>query len=163
MKKVLEKKHLLNGNIRVFECELIHNNQSVGILKYILEKQYNVSGLILPQSSITYAFYWIDRPYTLYRWYHDSKNIGNYFNIADQIVLNDSEFEWRDIVVDVLYRSDDLPIILDEDELPKDIPTDLLEYIHSAKCHIFENYQDIITETDQLLKLYSNFLVPEKN
>ncbi|MBU0713464.1 DUF402 domain-containing protein [bacterium] len=157
MKKILEKKYLLNGDIRVYNCELIYNNQSFGILKYILEKQYNVSGLILPQSSITFAFYWIYRPYTLYRWYHNKKNIGNYFNIADQIVLNDSEFEWRDIVVDVLYRSDDLPIILDEDELPTDMPDHLLEYIHSAKRQIIENYQDIITETDQFLKQYCNF------
>ncbi|MDO9548399.1 MAG: DUF402 domain-containing protein [Candidatus Marinimicrobia bacterium] len=163
MKKILEKKHLINGDIRVYDCELIYNNQSFGILKYVLEKQYNVSGLILPQSSIAYAFYWINRPYTLYRWYHDGKNIGNYFNIADQIVLNDSEFEWRDLAVDILYLTDNLPKVLDEDELPSETPDHLLEYIYSAKSQIIEKYQNIITETDQLLKQYSNFLVPDKN
>jgi len=157
MKKILEKKYLLNGDIRVYDCELIYKNHKLGILKYVLEKQYNVAGLILPGASVTYAFYWIDRPYTLYRWYYKEKNIGNYFNIADQIVLNDSEFEWRDLTVDILYLPDNLPKVLDEDELPSDIPNHLLEYIDLAKKHVIENYQGIIAETDQLLRLYINF------
>lgn len=163
MKRALEKIHLLNGNIRVYRCELIYNNQSLGILKYNLEKQYEVAGLILPKLSITYAFYWINRPYTLYRWYFKGKNIGNYFNIADQVVLSDSEFEWRDIVIDILYRQDGLPNILDEDELPTDLPDYLLEYIGSAKSQIIENYQDILAETEQLLKQYGNFPILDKN
>ena len=157
MKKILEKKHLLNGDTRVYDCELIYKNHKLGILKYVLEKQYDVSGLILPIASVTYAFYWIDRPYTLYRWYYRGKNIGNYFNIADQIVLNDSEFEWRDLTVDILYLPDNLPKVLDEDELPSEISSHLLEYINTAKKDVIEKFQGIMAETDQLLRQYGNF------
>lgn len=152
MQIVSEIKHLLNGGKRVYKCELIYKDRASGILKYVLERQYEVSGLILPAKSVTYAFYWSARPYTLYRWYYNEKNIGNYFNIADRIELKDAEFSWRDLVVDILIQSEQEPVILDEHELPADIQASLLEYIHSATNFVLKSYKDILAETDILLK-----------
>ena len=62
-----EVKHLLSGEVRTFDCELIFLDEDFGILRYILEKPYVVNNQILPKNTQTYAFYWESQPFTLYR------------------------------------------------------------------------------------------------
>lgn len=157
MPVVIEKKKLLNGITRQYECERILYTRNFGILKYVLEKPYQVARLVLPQNTVTMAFYWCDRPYTLYRWYFQQNNIGNYFNIADRIVLQETEFRWRDLVVDILiYQNRELEI-LDWEELPAEIPVDLYSYILSATEQVKSNYLSTIKETDEILKALPRF------
>ncbi len=151
MNKCLEIKHILAGGKQIFECELIYTDYQFGILKYVLEKSYTVSNLELPEGTITYAFYWVDRPYTLYKWYDGRKNLANYFNIADRITLSDNKFEWRDLIVDVLISPKGIVEVLDEDEIPEDIDLEIKKYIYQNKEYILREYPQIILETDQIL------------
>ena len=151
MQQIIEKKILLNGDIREFKCSLIHRGDGFGILRYIVDKPHNVSGLILPVKTVTCGFYWTDRPYTLYRWYYGGQNIGNYFNIADFVEITNTEFVWRDLVLDILCQPGKNPMILDEDELPPDIREELLEYINSSVRLILEDYEKIIVETEAMI------------
>jgi len=154
MTRFREKKKLLNGNEVIYECELLTASEKFGILKYILEKKYKVNSLILPKGSTTYAFYWVERPYTLYKWYDiNGKILGNYFNIADLIKLTENEFEWRDLVVDVLVSPEGALEVLDEDELPDDIDKKLMRYIENSKNLILQEYKFIIKETDELISM----------
>lgn len=157
MPVVIEKKKLLNGITHQYECERILYTRNFGILKYVLDMPFQVARLVLPQNTVTMAFYWCDRPYTLYRWYFQQHNIGNYFNIADRIVLQETEFRWRDLVVDILiYQNRELEI-LDWEELPAEIPVDLYSYILSATEQVKSNYLSTIKETDEILKALPRF------
>ncbi len=151
MMSCLEIKHLLNGTNRQYPCELIHYRQKFGILKYILESTVKVSTLTLSTGTVTYAFYWSERPYTLYRWYHDGKYLGSYFNVADQIVIKKNIIEWLDLAVDILVLPDNILEVLDEDELPESISLQLKQYINSTKEFIVHNYNSILDETDKIL------------
>ncbi|MCK4716639.1 MAG: DUF402 domain-containing protein [Candidatus Marinimicrobia bacterium] len=151
MNKCLEIKHILAGEKRIFECELIYTDYKFGILKYVLEKSYTVSNLLLPKGTITYAFYWVDRPYTLYKWYDGRKNLANYFNIADRITLLVNKFEWRDLIVDILISPKGIVEVLDEDEIPEGIDLEIKKYIYQNKEYILREYPQIILETDQIL------------
>ena len=155
MNKCLEIKNLLAGGKRIFECELIYTDYQFGILKYVLEKSYTVSNLLLPEGAITYAFYWVDRPYTLYKWYQGRKNLANYFNIADRITLSDNKFEWRDLIVDILISPKGIVEVLDEDELPDTISEKLRTYIFDSVVLIKNNLHGICQETCQLLEQYA--------
>lgn len=150
-----EKKHLLNGKVILYDCELITVSKEFGILKYFVDREYKVGSIVLQPGIVTYGFYWTDRPYTLYKWF-DKKGevVGNYFNIADSILLTPQEFSWRDLVVDILVLPSGGVEVLDEDEIPHSLDEGLNKYIESSKQMILQHYQEIIPETTLIIKQF---------
>ncbi|MFH1213465.1 MAG: DUF402 domain-containing protein [Candidatus Neomarinimicrobiota bacterium] len=122
-----------------------------GILRYILRESIIVNKLKLPENTVTYGFYWQNRPYTLYRWFDPQGfHLGDYFNIADSVHLSPEQFEWRDLIVDVFISQQGRATVLDEDELPADLDIDLSACIHRATEHIIRNYTNILSEASLL-------------
>jgi hypothetical protein len=147
-----EVKHLLlTGETRIFYCERLFFQKDCGILKYVLENTVTVNNQILPQNTVTYGFYWRNRPYTLYRWFDpQGVRLGDYFNIADHVNLSPSQFEWRDLIVDIFISPQGVINVLDEDELPPDLEGKLARYIHQATGHVLQNFASILSESDRL-------------
>jgi hypothetical protein len=151
-----ETKILLSGDVHRYACTLLHQDNTFGILRYVIDREYRVGSVRLMPSDVTYGLYWTDRPYTLYIWHvKDSDASAYYFNIADRILLSENEFQWRDLILDILIDSGGIVQILDENELPPDLSTDLRSYILTAKTNVLTHYRDIIIETDILVKQYS--------
>ena len=150
---ILEKKILLSGEVRTYSCELVHFAKDFGILKYVIIRDYDISGVKLRPGDITFALYWTDRPYTLYIWHlNPQKDTAYYFNIADRITIQPTEFIWRDLVVDILVDTQRDVHVLDEDELPSDLSPELADYIRMAREHILTHFRNIIQEADTLIK-----------
>jgi hypothetical protein len=150
-----EKKILLTGEVLTFPCELLYLDDRMGVLRYVIDRPYDISGIKLFPGDITIALYWIDRPYTLYIWIwrlNQGKDTVYYFNIADRISLQPKEFIWRDLVVDVLVDAQKNVHVLDENELPHNLDVDLSHYIQSAKTLILREYHEIIREADAAIK-----------
>jgi len=144
------KKYLLGGEI-VYPCELITLRDGFGILKYLVDRQHIVGSLIIPPDTVSYAFYWTDRPYVLYSWFHkDSRAIGYYFNVADSVFLSIQEFSWRDLIVDILVLPAGQIEVLDEDEIPASLDPDMKKHIESVRELILQNHQTIIDETSEI-------------
>jgi hypothetical protein len=153
--RCIETKILLTGAVHQYPCELLYFENTFGILRYAVDKEYHVSGMRLVPGDVTLALYWTDRPYTLYIWQMNaSKRAAYYFNIADNISLLPGEFRWRDLAVDILIDSAGTVHVLDEDELPADLPVKLQCSILAAKAHVLTRYRDIIIEANSLLKKY---------
>ncbi len=153
MTRCLEKKILLSGAVQLYDCELLCLEKNFGILKYVLDRAYTVHGIDLLPGDVTFAFYWTDRPYTLYVW--NLRRTGEkiyYFNIADNIVLSAGEFAWRDLVVDLLVDPRGNVHILDEEELPPLLPPGLLNSIEHTKNRLLSSYREIIEEALSLLR-----------
>jgi len=148
----IEKKLTLSGAVNSFECELLRLDIGLGVLKYVIDREYTVGPIILRPRDITYALYWIDRPYTLYIWRLKERQLIYYFNVADSVSLRADEIVWRDLSLDVLVDADRMVHVLDEDELSPGLPSVLLAYIQSAKAHILNRYQDIILEANAILR-----------
>ncbi len=148
-----EKKLSLSGSIKRYECQLITLNSDYGVLKYRLQQAARVSTLTLAPGTTTYGVYWTRRPYNVYRWVRtDSTLIGSYFNIADSVCLQPTEFAWRDLVVDVLIRANGVAETLDEDELDPDLDDGTLCYIQATKTHILAEQDAILAEVDWILR-----------
>jgi hypothetical protein len=148
----IEKKLTLSGAIEVFECKLLHVDNGFGALKYVIDREYTVNGITLHPGDITYALYWNTRPYTLYIWHTNGKQIHYYFNIADNISIQPKEIAWRDLSIDILIDADGNVHVLDEDELPLGLPAGLVGYIQSAKAHVLDHYKQIVFEVRSILK-----------
>jgi hypothetical protein len=146
MRLCIEKKTLLSGEVHTYPCELLHYESGSGILRYVIDREYDIHGVKLSPGDETIALYWEGRPYTLYVWRRRAvQDTAYYFNIADRISLTPQEFIWRDLTVDILVDGRGVHV-LDEDELPSDLDTGFLRSIREAQAHILSNYPRIINE-----------------
>lgn len=153
----IEKKQTLSGEIQTYSCELVRLDDDFGVLKYVIDRNYTVAGIRLAPGDMTYAFYWTDRPYTLYTWNSSGNDaIVYYFNVADRIVLSQGEFSWRDLAVDILIDGQGKPHVLDEHELPAGLDDELAGYIEKAKDHLLTHFRDIIKEAEEHIASYSS-------
>jgi len=147
----IETKLTLSGEAKTYRCELLHYESGFGILRYIIEREYDIQGLKLAPGDETIALYWEGRPYTLYVWRGKAaQDTAYYFNIADRIVLTPQEFLWRDLAVDILVDQAGVHV-LDEHELPADLDDELGRSIQKTKEHLVENHRAIIAEADAVV------------
>lgn len=155
MKSCKEKKRFLSGDEVTYNCKLITLSKKFGILKYIVDKKQQVGSLTLQSGTISYGFFWQDRPYILYKWFDKNGDVlGDYFSLADSVKLSENEFFWRDLIIDILVLPTGKVEVLDEDEIPKSLDKKLRTYIESAKQMLLNNWQTIITETNAILNQY---------
>jgi predicted RNA-binding protein associated with RNAse of E/G family len=156
MRTCRERKRYLSGAEVVFECELVALEDRFGILKYVLDRRWQVHGLTLHPGTLTYAFYWLDRPYNLYWWLDGSgETVGYYINLADSVQLSAREFAWRDLVIDLLVLPGGRIRLIDEEELPDGLEQGLLSYIQAGKRLLLRDYKAIIEEATALLQRYT--------
>ncbi|MBN1620759.1 DUF402 domain-containing protein [candidate division WOR-3 bacterium] len=156
MKKCLEKKFKLSGKVDEFLCELIDINDTEALLKYRIEKNIAVAGILLSPGDITAAFYSYDKPFVLYRWLSpDCSFIADYINIADRVKIEPNIIQWRDLELDILFYPDGTYEILDEDELPQDISCQLIKYIQKAKRCVLDNYIKISERAEKAVGKFS--------
>ena len=147
----------LSGGEAVFECELIGLEAGCGILRYVINKPARVDSVSLEPGSVTYAFYWQDRPFNLYWWREpDQRTIAYYFNLADSVKLSRREFLWRDLVVDILILPDGRLFVLDRDELPSGLDSHLRAYIESAQTLVVDSHASLVAEAERVLAEFSS-------
>jgi len=147
MPPCLEKKTTLSGDTKSYPCERLHYEPGFGVLRYVIDREYDISGVKLAPGDETIALYWEDRPYNLYVWRRSASPAPvYYFNVADRISLLPHEFVWRDLAVDILVDSRGA-LVLDKHELPADLDADLRRYIRRATTLILSTHDDIIRET----------------
>lgn len=149
-----EVKKIFGGKKKIYPCKLLQLNENRGVLKYKLKKVHHVQNIILKPDYITYAFYWPEKPFNLYKW-EDQEGYpqGNYFNVADKVRLSRESFFWRDLFVDILVTSgEQKTYIIDEEEIPENIDRRLKEHIFDSQRYILQNYSRIIAETDRIVE-----------
>jgi hypothetical protein len=134
-------------------CELVSLDGGIGILRYVIDRSYDIAGFVLAPGDVTLAVFWQDRPYTLYIWYRKKQgDRAHYFNLADSVSLRPDEFIWRDLIVDILVDPSGAVRVLDENELPPLLPANLSAYIKAACEVVLADFRDIIKEVDGLLR-----------
>ncbi|MBN1150378.1 DUF402 domain-containing protein [candidate division WOR-3 bacterium] len=149
MKSIIERKIKLSGETEDFQCEIIEIFPDKAILKYTIEKETSVAGLVLSPGDVTRAYYSEKEPYVLYRWFSKkSVFMGDYFNIADSVKISGDCVRWRDLEIDLLFLQNGTHLVLDEDKLPENISLELKKYIDNAVDFIVRNYESIVGEFD---------------
>ncbi len=154
MTACLERKQTLSGKEQIFACDLVRYEPGFGILRHVIDREYDIGGTGLLPGDVTWGLFWEDRPYTLYIWNLEREGGRiHYFNVADSVTLSPEEFVWRDLAVDVLIDAAGDVQILDEHELPPGLSPDLSEYIARTKQHILSRFREILVETAGLVPL----------
>ncbi len=104
----------------------------------------------MPCGTTSYGYFWEQRNYNVYHFVDvNGETLGLYFNISDATRISDEQIYWRDLVVDLLVKSDGSCQVLDEHELPADISGDLLQLIFRVRDQIVERAGQIREEVER--------------
>ena len=107
----------------------------------------------LPAGGPTYGFFWEGRPYNLYWWLAaEHQTLGYYFNLGDRLTIGPEELSWRDLWVDILVVPGQAPLILDEEEVPRDLAPVLAIYLAQAKALVLRGWPDVVAEARGILE-----------
>jgi predicted RNA-binding protein associated with RNAse of E/G family len=140
----------LSGQEKRFECMTLAHEGSHLLVLFVAAANMHVHGVDLPAGTVTFGHFWTGRPYNVYHWLDAAtgSTIGAYVNLSDNTSISDERLEWRDLIVDLLLMPDGRATVLDEDELPLDLPPALRLQIASAQASVLASRSDLIAELE---------------
>lgn len=148
---ILEIKRTLDGREKRFDCRLLARSpdgRHAAVL-WIAPAPMHVHGVDLPAGTVSVGHFWTDRHYNVYHWLDPAgKTLGYYFNICDRTLIGPDVIEWRDLVVDVLALPDGRLDLLDEHELPAELPPGVAADITDGKRAILERPATVLAEIE---------------
>jgi predicted RNA-binding protein associated with RNAse of E/G family len=132
---VLERKIRLDGTHDDFVCErLLLRPGERAILRYRVDREWRIAdgALVVPKGAHNLAHYWMDRPYNVYHFVEAGRTLAYYCNVAEPTAIRDDLVEYVDLAVDVLIDPKGTASVLDEDELPADLPSERRKHVARA-------------------------------
>lgn len=123
--RVTERKTRLDGSVVEFVCEgLAIEAGRRAVLRYVTDREWRLAGtdLVVPEGTVTIAHYWVERPYNVYHWIADGRTLPYYCNVVEGTTIAADLVAYTDLVVDVLIDRRGSALVLDEEDLPPDLP-----------------------------------------
>jgi predicted RNA-binding protein associated with RNAse of E/G family len=147
---VIERKTRFDGSVQEFACQaLLIEPAKRAVIRYELDRDWHVGGLVFPKGGYTAGHFWTDRPYNVYHWLNAGKTLGYYFNVGLVDEISEKRVAWRDLIIDVLVKPDGAIDILDEDEVPADLPAEHRRTIAQALEQIVTNPKRLVQEIER--------------
>jgi hypothetical protein len=149
--EIVETKETLSGARKTFACRRLALLPDGGmVLLFISDSAVRVHGLALPAGTVTFGYFWPDRPYNVYHWMTAAgTTVSLYVNLADDTRFEDDHhLSWRDLTVDILLLPGAAPAVLDEDELPPTLPPATRAHIEAARDQVLASVPALTTEIE---------------
>lgn len=148
--RIVETKRTLAGREKIFQCRLLSScaPDSV-VLLFVSDAAVRVHDLALPAGTVTFGYFWRDRPYNVYHWMTPAgATLACYVNLADATTIDADHLRWRDLTVDVLLLPGAAPVVLDEDELPADLDAATRAAVAAARDEVLASAEAIRAEVE---------------
>ena len=151
MRPIIERKTRFDGTVQEFACGVLDLEPGKrAVLRYEFDRDWTVHGIALPTGGFTVGHFWHDRPYNCYHWLdRQARTLGHYFNVGLTDTIAPELVAWRDLIVDVIVRPDGQIDVLDEDELPADLPSEHRKTIAQALEQIMTNPKRLVKEIER--------------
>lgn len=147
--QILEIKHKLSGERHEFYCQTLEKNAGEVVMLYRLEKPVTIADQHFAEGTLSFGYFWDDRNYNVYHWVAtNGDSLAAYINIADRTEITHEIVEWRDLIIDLLITPDGRCQILDEDELPDDLPQELDQLISQQTETLLQKHQQLLQEIE---------------
>ena len=147
---IVERKTRFDGSVQEFACTALALEPGKhAVIRYELDRDWHVGGMVFPKGGYTAGHFWIDRPYNVYHWMNAGQTLAYYFNVGVVDEISDTRVAWRDLIIDVLVKPDGAIDILDEDEVPPDLPAEHRGTIARALEQIVTNPKRLTTEIER--------------
>ena len=142
-------KRRLDGTEARFDCDpLVVDTGRRAVIGYVLERAWEVPGVMLRPGMVTYGHFWTDRDYNAYHWLDGGRTVGVYFNIGPCETITAERVVWTDYVVDVLATPDGRLRVLDEDELDDATPADVRRVVERTRALILADSVRLCDEVE---------------
>ena len=149
-RSITERKTRFDGSVHEFACRALAVEPGRrAVIRYEVDREWHVGDLVIGPGAYTIGHFWTDRPYNVYHWLKDGKTLGYYFNVGLVDEISETLVAWRDLIIDVLVKPGGAIDILDEDELPADLPSEHRKTIAQALELIVTNPRRLVTEIDR--------------
>ncbi len=160
---IVEIKHKLNGARLEFECQTLVQQPNEVVVLYRTPRDYQVADQCFKAGSLSLGYFWDHRNFNIYHWLKpNGDSMGIYVNIADRTTITAELVEWRDLILDLLITPDGRCQLLDEDELPADLPPALHILIYDEVRALQHNHQQLLQKieqrSEQLLQRHNHLL-----
>lgn len=122
---MIERKTRLDGSVAEFVCApLVIEPGRRAVLRYVSDRDWPIPGTAMrvAPGTVTIAHYWVDRPYNVYHWQSGGRTLAYYCNVASATTIEPDVVAYTDLTVDVLVMPGGTTTVLDEEELPPDLP-----------------------------------------
>jgi predicted RNA-binding protein associated with RNAse of E/G family len=137
-----------DGTRQAFTCELVARSANGVVLRYVTRTPWRVDDLELRPGTVTYGYFWADRPYNVYHWVApDGRTLGTYINLSGEVQIGADQLTWLDLAADVLVRPDHGPRVLDEDELAL-LPEPVRAQAQATLAHVLAHWPEIVGEVE---------------
>ncbi|MDR7439741.1 MAG: DUF402 domain-containing protein [Armatimonadota bacterium] len=142
----LEIKRRPDGREEAFRCELLLRDADCVVLRYVVTHPWRVDDLCLDPGTVTYGYFWVNRPYNVYHWVTPhGEPLGCYINLSGEVQLEADRIAWLDLAVDVLVRPGAEPKVLDEEEMEA-LPESLRTRARQALAEVLARWPSIVRE-----------------
>ena len=148
---ITERKTRFDGTVQEFACRVLDLEPGKrAVLRYDFGRDWTVHGIQLPRGGLTAGHFWVDRPYNVYHWLDgQARTLGFYFNVGHTDTVEPALVAWRDLIVDVLIRTDGTMDVLDEEEVPPDLAPEHRGTIARALEQIMTNPKRLVKEVER--------------
>jgi len=137
-----------DGRRQEFRCELVARGAHWVVLRYVTQTPSRVDDLELQPGTVTYGYFWTDRPYNVYHWVTpDGRTLGTYINLSGEVDIRAERLTWLDLAADVLVRPGGQPQVLDADELAL-LPEPVRTQAQAALAHVLAHWPEIVQEVE---------------
>jgi predicted RNA-binding protein associated with RNAse of E/G family len=149
--EIVEIKETLAGARQTFACQLVARRAGEVVVLFVLPAARTVEAVALPAGTVTFGYFWEDRPYNVYHWMTPAgTTIAWYVNLADRTRIHEGTLSFRDLTVDILLPPQGPPRVLDEDELPPALEPALRARIAAARDLVLARAPALRAEMDAL-------------
>ncbi len=147
--QIVEVKRRLDGTEARFPCDaaLVEAGRRA-VLIYLLDRPWDVPGVVLRAGMRTFGHFWMERPYNVYHWLDGERTVGLYFNIGECVEISIQRVVWNDYAVDVLITPDGLTRVLDEEELTPDVNLATRELVEATRDRVLAHASQLMAEVD---------------
>ncbi|WP_010632024.1 DUF402 domain-containing protein [Sporolactobacillus vineae] len=155
---MIERKIRYDGTTADFECRVVRMEKEAAVLSYVMPETVSVgsasAGMNIPAGSVTFAYYWAERPYNVYIWRNRQGTwLGAYFNIVRNTRITSTMISYEDLIVDLILTPAGLTLICDEEELPESLATfekgTVLKTLNELRTGWRDLLAPIISETEK--------------
>ena len=155
-RRIVEVKRTLDGKVIRYPAEPLVVEDKRAVLLYRIHTAEAIAGgrITLPAGTLSFGYFWFDRPYNVYHFSHEGETLLYYVNIGRFRSLSETELVWDDYAVDVLAFPEGTVEVLDEDEVPDTIDRSLLAFIDEGRSRVLTELKELVdsveTETRSL-------------
>jgi predicted RNA-binding protein associated with RNAse of E/G family len=150
-RRIVEVKRTLDGRVIEYPAEPLVVEHQRAVLLYRLEVAEVIAGgrITLPAGTLSFGYFWFDRPYNVYHFTGAGDTLVYYVNIGRFRSLSETELVWDDYAVDVLAFPRGSVEVLDEEEVPETVDESIRAFIAEAKARVLRDLEAILAAVEQ--------------